>query len=83
MFYNSYSQKLLNQPDTIYGLELLPSQDKKTITIKPMVNHVEQSRITYDIYTQIDGQEELMQKNTLFGNNFAQIFLKEVKENME
>lgn len=64
MFYNSYSQKLLNQPDKIYGLELLPSQDKKTITIKPMVNHVEQSRITYDIYTQIDGQEELMQKNT-------------------
>ena len=64
MFYASYSQKLQNHPDKIYGLELLPSQDKKTIKIKPIINHVEQNRITYDVYSIIEGNEELLEKET-------------------
>lgn len=50
MFYSSYSEKIADQEDRIYGLVYLQSEDKKSMTIKPMVNHVEMSRITYDIY---------------------------------
>ena len=50
MFYSSYAEKLENQEDRIYGLVYLQSDDKKTIRIKPMINHVDLSRITYDVY---------------------------------
>ena len=56
MFYSSYAKKIENQEDRIYGLVYLQSDDKKSMYIKPMVNHVDMSRITYDIYAHC-GQE--------------------------
>lgn len=56
MFYDSYAEKIAAQSDTIYGLIYHYSDDKKTLSIEPVANHVELSRITYDIYAHC-GQE--------------------------
>ena len=63
MFYSSYTEKLQNQNDKIYGLYLIQSKDKKSITITPLINHVNKEDITYDVYFKIDGKEELIEQN--------------------
>lgn len=64
MFYTSYTEKLQNQNDKIYGLYLIQSQDKKSIKVTPLVNHVNKEEITYDVYFKIDGKEELIEQNS-------------------
>lgn len=46
-FYNSYAEKIAAQEDRIYGLVIWQSDDKKTVRITPVVNHVKPERITY------------------------------------
>jgi hypothetical protein len=50
LFYESYSEKISAQNDMIYGLMYHFSDDKKSFWIEPVNNHVESSRITYDVY---------------------------------
>ncbi|MBR4630655.1 MAG: hypothetical protein IKO57_09465 [Treponema sp.] len=58
MFYDSYAEKVSAQNDTIYGLIYHYSDDKKTLLIEPVKNHVDSSRITYDVYA-LCGNEEI------------------------
>ena len=60
MFHASYAEKIAAQEDRIYGLILQSSTDKKSLEIIPVVNHVEKSRITYDVYTEINDVEALL-----------------------
>ena len=50
MFYTSYAEKMASQPDRIFGLIYHFSDDKRCLEIQPVVNHVAQNRITYDVY---------------------------------
>lgn len=56
MFYDSYAEKLAEQEDRIYGLVVKPTDDRKAVSITPMVNHVNAEAITYDVYAEYDGQ---------------------------
>ncbi len=64
MFHSSYAEKIAAQEDRIYGLVLEQSEDKKSITITPVVNHVDTKRITYDIKTIVDKNETIVATNT-------------------
>lgn len=64
MFYNSYAEKIANQEARIFGLVLLQSDDKKSLLIKPMANHVASNRITYDVYAVCGSEEMLLAKNS-------------------
>lgn len=59
-FYASYSEKMTEMPDKIFGLYMIPSDDKKTMTIEPLTNHVDPKRITYDVYAIVAGGEEML-----------------------
>jgi len=56
LFYESYAEKIATQPDTIYGLIYHFSDDKKSLVIEPVKNHVDSSRITYDVYAICAGE---------------------------
>lgn len=60
MFHSSYAEKIAAQNDKIYGLVLLTSTDKKSVDIIPVTNHVDPSRITYNIFSIIDDKRELL-----------------------
>ena len=64
LFYGSYAEKIASQGEKIYGLLLKTSADKKSINITPVKNHVSDEKITYDVYSIIDGQENLLYKDT-------------------
>lgn len=64
MFYTSYTQKVAAQPDTIYGLIYHFSDDKKMLSIEPVKNHVDPSRITYDVFALCDGEEILISEKS-------------------
>lgn len=57
MFHSSYAEKIALQEDKIYGLVMKMSDDKKSLDITPIKNHVEDSRITYDVFVKVDGKE--------------------------
>ena len=57
-FYASYQQKMDNQPDKIFGVLAEPSEDKKSILITPITNHVDKSRITVDCTAYYDSKEQ-------------------------
>ena len=57
MFHSSYAEKIALQKDKIYGLVMKMSDDKKSLDITPIKNHVEDSRITYDVFVKVDGKE--------------------------
>lgn len=64
MFYNSYAEKLSMQEDRIFGLVIKPTDDKKAITITPMVNHVSKDNIQYDVTVVYDGKEVCLKTRT-------------------
>ena len=64
-FYSSYSEKMSSMPDRIFGLYMLTSDDKKSMEIIPVANHVESERITYDAYAICDGEEILLAKDSV------------------
>lgn len=64
MFHTSYAEKIAAQEDRIYGLHMLASNDKKSMTIRPIVNHVDESRITYDVLIDDGNGETLLAERT-------------------
>ncbi len=58
LFYDSYAEKIAAQNDRIYGLIYHFSDDKKSLLIEPVKNHVVSSRITYDVYA-LCGSEKI------------------------
>ena len=64
MFYDSYADKLKAQEDRIFGLVIKPTNDKKAVTITPMVNHISENRISYDIEAFYDGKNHILEKGT-------------------
>lgn len=64
MFYASYSDKLKAQEDRIFGLVIKPSDDKKAVTITPMVNHVSDGHICYDVVAFYDGKSEILKEKS-------------------
>ena len=56
IFYESYAEKIAAQSDKIYGLIYHFSDDKKTLLVEPVKNHVDSSKITYDVYAICAGE---------------------------
>lgn len=63
-FYPSYAEKMAAQPDRIFGLYMITSDDKKSMEIIPLANHVDSKRITYDVYAVCGSDEILLAKNS-------------------
>jgi len=55
-FYSSYAQKMSEMPDIIFGLYMITSDDRKSMEITPISNHVDSSKITYDVYAICAGE---------------------------
>lgn len=55
-FYSSYAQKMGDMPDRIFGLYILIGEDRKSLVIEPVKNHVDSSKITYDVYAICAGE---------------------------
>lgn len=64
-FYSSYSEKMAEMPDRIFGLYMITSEDRKSIEIIPVSNHVDSKRISYDVYAITDGEEILLVKDSV------------------
>ena len=64
MFHSSYAEKIALQKDKIYGLVMKMSNDKKSLDITPIKNHVDDSRITYDVFVKVDGNESQLYAKT-------------------
>ena len=64
-FYASYAEKMATQSDRIFGLYLIQSDDRTTLEITPLSNHVSPSRITYDVYAIFGGEETLLARNSI------------------
>ncbi len=64
LFYESYTEKIAEQPDIIYGLIYHFSDDKKSLVIEPVKNHVDSSRITYDVYAICKGENITIAEHT-------------------
>ena len=65
MFYKSYAERTLAQGEKIYGLIYHFSDDKKTLEIEPIKNHVDPKRISYDVYAVVGNEEMLLAKNSV------------------
>ena len=63
-FYSSYAEKMADQPDRIFGLYMITGDDKKSMEIIPLANHVAPNRITYDVYAVCGSEEMLLAKNS-------------------
>ncbi|MCR5606642.1 MAG: hypothetical protein K6F69_07490 [Treponema sp.] len=65
MFHASYAEKIKSQEDRIYGLVIKPTDDKKAVTITPMVNHISSDNIKYDVIAFYKGEDyQLASKTT-------------------
>jgi len=64
-FYSSYAQKMSDMPDKIFGLYMITSDDKKSMEITPISNHVDPKKITYDVYAIVGNEESLLAKNSI------------------
>lgn len=64
-FYSSYAEKMAAQPDRIFGLYMITSDDKKSMEIIPLANHVASNRITYDVYAVCGSEEMLLAKDSI------------------
>lgn len=60
MFHNSYAEKIALQPDKIYGLVLITSKDNRSVRVTPVANHVDNARITYDVYEENENSKNLL-----------------------
>lgn len=58
-FYPSYSEKMLNTEERIFGLYMIASDDRKMMEITPIVNNVDSKRVSYDVWA-ITGTEEML-----------------------
>ena len=63
-FYNSYAERMANMDKKIFGLVYDFKDDKRTLEIKPIYNHIDNSVITYDITAKYSGTEEVLAKNS-------------------
>ncbi|MBB5225269.1 hypothetical protein [Treponema ruminis] len=63
-FYSSYAEKMAAQLDRIFGLYMITSDDKKSMEIIPLANHVASNRITYDVYAVCGSEKMLLAKNS-------------------
>ena len=63
-FYSSYAQKMSEVPPKIFGLYMITSDDRKSMEITPISNHVDRKRITYDVYAIIGKKESLLVRNS-------------------
>ena len=64
LFYSSYKEKMDNQADKIFGLILNEREDKKSLDIIAVANHVSMDRITYDVYLEKNGESFLLYEKT-------------------
>lgn len=64
LFFNSYKDKTDAQPDRCYGLVCIASDDMKSVQIKPITNHVEQSQLSYDIYANTSDESIVLAEKT-------------------
>ena len=63
-FYSSYAQKMSEMPDIIFGLYMITSDDRKSMEITPISNHVDASKITYDVYAICAGENLTIAEKT-------------------
>ena len=63
-FYNSYAERMAKMDKKIFGLVYDFKDDKRTLEIKPIYNHIDNSVITYDITAKYSGTEEVLAKNS-------------------
>lgn len=63
-FYSSYAEKMTDMPDTIFGLYMISSADRKSMKIIPVSNYVDSSRITYDVYALYGTEEIILNEKT-------------------
>ena len=56
---------MAEMPDRIFGLYMITSEDRKSIEIIPVSNHVDSKRISYDVYAITDGEEILLVKDSV------------------
>ncbi|WP_303918233.1 hypothetical protein [Treponema berlinense] len=65
MFHDSYAEKIKTQEARIFGLVIKPTENKKAVTITPMVNPaVDMESIRYDVSVFYDGKEEILKTQT-------------------
>lgn len=64
LFYASYADKMASISERIFGLVLITSQDQKSLTVYPVTNCRDKSRITYDFYAVSDGKLNPLALNT-------------------
>lgn len=67
-FYSSYSEKMSATPDKIFGLYMITSDDRKSMEIIPVSNHVDSKRITYDVWAITGTEESLLSKDSIQTN---------------
>ena len=63
-FYNSYAERMAKMDKKIFGLVYDFKDDKRTLEIKPIYNHIDNSVITYDITAKYNETEEVLAKNS-------------------
>lgn len=64
-FYSSYAQKMQEMDERIFGLYVIECDDRKSLEIIPVKNHVDSSKITFDVYALCDGETiTLAEKST-------------------
>lgn len=64
-FYSSYAQKMTDMPEKIFGLYMITSDDRKSMEITPISNHVDPKKITYDVYAIVGNEESLLAKDSI------------------
>ena len=52
-------------PDKIFGLYMITSDDRKSMEIIPVSNHVDSKRITYDVWAITGTEESLLSKDSI------------------
>ena len=70
-FYNSYAERMAKMDKKIFGLVYDFKDDKHTLEIKPIYNHIDNSVITYDITAKYNETEEVLAKNS--ENSFVEL----------